>query len=228
MDKEQLVLGSFEVQIKKFPYLSVSSKDHGGDTKNNLIITTSRVIIESTNKNGFTRDEIPIDSVDRVESKFVRIRSKALGIFILFIGILILIAGGITLFLDQPLPVYVPLFSVGGLLSLISILVLLFKKAKQSFTLTFYTRDKFNLLANISADTFSSRRKKTKKNTNVKIITNVTAEALKMLNEVHGIVIDVKRFNKQIECVEKLVYENKITRADFDEHYQEAIMGIKR
>ena len=57
-----------EELIKVYRYFSSSRKDEVGEIERSLIVSTKRIIAESTTEKGFTREEFPVDAIDRLDA----------------------------------------------------------------------------------------------------------------------------------------------------------------
>lgn len=211
--------------IKAYRYCSSNIKESGGvEIEKNVTITTERLIVEENSKHGFTRDEIAISNINRVESNWQDYKKASMGYLWIVLGIISIVFSFLgKRFINQ---YYLIPLIFGILLFFWGLILIIRRKPQLSFLLQVYSTNPIYQQAMLTETNFSVKVKKSrrKKNKNVsnKIVVKVTPAALVMLNEIGAIIIDVKHYNEQTKKLLDL-YNKKI----IDEiEYNEKINGL--
>lgn len=218
-----LTYGKCEEFIKTYRYYSTSTKDKEvGEVERSLIITTKRIVLESTNKSGFSRDEIPVELIDKVYTNFYRSKKSMIGLTLLIFGV---ITAALSLLIGSKLDVVFSRFNYaligfGSFLIVLGLLYLILKKSKQAFKLTFFSTKQFYNFSSISGENYMIRERKAKKQAKkIKVISKVTPAAVVMLNELNALLIDIKDFNFQISYAKEMVLKKVMTLEEYENHY---------
>ncbi len=232
-ENKKVVLGSTEELIKVYNYFKFnsSSKDVE-DYSNSLTVTTDRIIIESVTKSGFVRDEYPLDCFERIDSQFFFSKKSKVGLLLLILGLVIVIGTlSFEFFVQSILYVLLGGIGLGAAIAILGLVLLIKLKSKQSFRLTLYSTKKFSSLTTLSGENFSiSKRKlkRTKEVTKSKIVADVTEDALKMLNELNGLLIEIRHFKEKVKFMQDMLFQNIITVGEYEEDYEKLLTTLKR
>lgn len=219
-----------EELIKKYRYYSTSTKDKEvGEVERNLIITTKRIILESTNKSGFSRDEVPVELIDKIYTNFYRSKKSMVGLALLIFGVILTT---ISLLIGARMDVIFrglnyAILGLGSLFIIIGLLYLILKKSKQAFKLTFFSTKQFYNFSSISGENYMIKERKTKKEAKkIKVVSTVTPAAALMLNELSAILIDIKDFNFQINYAKEMTLKKVMSREEYEQHYSSLLSKI--
>lgn len=215
--------------IKTYRYCSSSIKESGGiEVEKNVTITTERLIVEENSKNGFTRDEIAMSNIDRVETNWHDFKKPTLGLLWIILGIIAIIFSFVgKRYIQQyyliPLIVGIVLFFLG--------FILIFRRKPQlSFILSVYSINPIYQQAMLTETNFSvkSKKSKRKKNKNLSntIVVKVTPAALVMLNEIGAIIIDTKYYNDQTKNLLDLYNKKIIDEIEYNEKINALFLKI--
>ena len=219
----ELTFSRSEELIKTYRYYSSTVKDkEQGEVEKSLIVTTRRLILESTDNSGFSRDEFPVDFIERIDTKFYRSKKSLFGLIALVFGIVISVFSVIFNELINGLfnGFGFILIGFGVGLFVIGLLYLILKKSKQAFKLTLYSSKPLYDYGSISGENFISKdRFKKKEPKKIKVISKITPAAMVMLNELHSLILDIRDFNYQVEYGKKMVLSKKLSSEEYDHHY---------
>lgn len=219
----ELSFGRNEELIKTYRYYSSTVKDkEQREVEKSIIVSTKRLVIESTDNSGFSRDEFPIEFIERIDTKFYRSKKGLFGIIGLFLGLIILVLG--IIFTDDLNELFLGLGVIivvaGMILFILGLLYLILKKSKQAFKLTLFSSRALYDYGSISGENFiykdSVRKKDSKK---IKVVSKITPAAMAMLNELNSLIIDIRDFNNQVEYGKKMVLRKKLSPEEYDHHY---------
>lgn len=218
-----LIFSRVEENIKVYRYYTSTLKDHDeADTNRNLIVTTKRIILESVNKHGFSRDEFPVEYIERIDTRFFRSKKSAFGLIMLLLGLIIAAS---ALIIGPSLDVVFTGFhylvaGLGVVILVLGIVHMAIKKSKRAFKLTLYSSKEFFAFSTISAENYVLKERNTKKESKkVKVVSNVTPAAFVMLNELNALLIDIKDFNAQIEYAKQMVLRKNLSPEEYEHHY---------
>ena len=88
MEKSKVLkLSEGERVVRNYNYGNTKSRKFGF-VRDNVIVTTKRVIIEKTEGTGFKRVEIPVPYINSVETSYRKLRARKLIPFILLVLVL--------------------------------------------------------------------------------------------------------------------------------------------
>jgi len=220
MNKNQnkVTFATNEELIKVYRYFSSSRKDEVGEIERSLIVSTKRIIAESTTEKGFTREEFPVDAIDRVDTSFYHAKRGLLGFGLIIFGIIIFTLSFIENFTNIIPYLNIGLKVVGSLLFILGIVYFIIKKPRQAFKLTFYSKHLFYDLATLSGENFVIRERKSKRKKEakqVKIVSKITPAALVMINEINGLIIDLQELNYELKHARKQVASGNMNRDSY-------------
>lgn len=222
-NNDKLTYGASEEYIKTYYYHTSSSKEKEvKEVERSLIVTNRRIILEEKNKSGFSRDDFPIDFIERTDTRFYHSKKNKTGIVLLVFGLLISTGGFLTKnSLSNVFSGFnIALASFGIVLFVCGLLYMILKKTKQAFRITFSSSRKFYDFSNISGENYVIRQRKIKKSSKkAKVISKVTPAALVMINELNGLLIDIRDFNFQADYAKQMYLRNKLSIAEYEKHY---------
>jgi hypothetical protein len=230
---DNFTIGQTEEVIKTYLYHSVSSSDKEiGDSVKNLIVTTKRLILESKNNNGFTRDEFPIDMIDGVNTKFYQSKKSKIWLLLMILGIgFIGPAIGVKDILSNVFGgLVIILIALGALLFIGGLVYLIRKKRKQSFSLTFYSTKQLYDFSSVSAENFIIKERKQRKGAKpkqIKVLSKITPAAVVMLNQIHALIQDIKEFKNQVRLYKKMQLDKDLTALEYQERYDALLERLK-
>lgn len=179
---KDIVYANNEREIKKYNYATIKTKGNvKGETKKNLIITNKRIINESISEKYVVRNEIPISSVEFINSNFSTQNKGLFGaIALIVLGIIIAIVSKILV--GSNIPMFIGLAIC--LLGIILLLVSLFS-ARESVTLTFSGRKNKHNILSLGSSNIKNNKITTKK---IKVDREI---ACKMVEEIGAILINI-------------------------------------
>jgi len=218
-----------EEVIKTYQYHSTSSSDKAlGQSVKNLIVTTKRIILESRNTAGFSRDEFQIDFIESINTRFYRSKKSKIWLSFMLLGIFIIVLGIVLVdFFNSLFSGFnIILYGIGALFFIFGLVYLIIKKPKQSFSLTLYSSKQLYEFSNISAENYiiKERKKGSKK---IKVFSKITPAALMMLNELSALLLDIKEFKYQVNLEKMLLVEKEIIEEEYAEKYQNLLNNLK-
>lgn len=226
---DNLTIGQGEEVIKTYLYHSESSPDKSiGDSVKNLIVTTKRVILESKNNNGFSRDEFPIDLIEGVNTKFFQSKKSKVWLLLMILGVLLLVSG--IVLKDAMSVVFASLniifIILGALLFIVGVVLLIKLKPKQSFSLTLYSSKQLYDFSTISAENYVVKeRKKGKKQ--IKVVSKITPAAVVMLSQLNALLYDIRDFKTQVEMFKNMQIQKLLTIVEYEERYEALLASLK-
>lgn len=216
----ELIIARNEELIKIYRFYSSSTNTkEEGEVQKNLIVSNKRIVIESNNASGFSREELPLASIDRIDTRFYYAKRGKFGLLILILGIVL---NGLSLIeiIKTSFGTYNYLLNlIGTVLVVLGIIFFIIKKPKQAFKLTFYSYEEFHNLSSISGENFITKERKRTSEKTVKIKSKVTPAARVMINELNALLIDLKDFNFQVDYAKQMVLKKNLSPEEFEHHY---------
>lgn len=197
--ESDIKLGKNEVELRRFAYSSTdvrkNKKSEIVSSTSSVIVTTKRVILEEKSNDSLTRNELPLQSIESINTNF-RYEPKSSNIGLIIISIIISLIGVVFTVISGS-SYSIMFVGIGILFLVISIITM--KNERKNISIDFYTKSDNTLVdfAHITSQSlvFNTKRKKTKSSTGQtinKISVIVNDEALDLVNELGALIIDAK------------------------------------